>query len=320
MKKLYLIILALVTNACLSSSFAQVMVVEDIQGNKLKKFSLKIQAIERKVSTASNILLNTMSGDVTRTMEQILRQNEILENSSKLRNTLGDVVTVSSGYQLFKGQANATHNAIRRVDAKLKDAQKAGALDESTIRRVNASLSRIRYALGEAADLWSAATDLNDEIDRIIRLQKIKEAEHIILEIENKQVPELIAEIDAEIYERITKPQELSFILPPTNQSLGVTSPGGTGDPDREGYKSDFNSKVEKLSELWKGSVDEDRMMDVLKIVFSYGEILAGIIVSISLWFIVRSRNTGKTYAVVKNIVIVLIAIVLMKVLAFNII
>jgi hypothetical protein len=307
--------------AGLSSSLAQ-MVVEDVQGNTLKRVSLRIQAIEKKVSTASNIVLTAMSGDVTSTMEEIVRQNEFFENSAKLRSTLGDVITVSYGYRQFSAQVDATQNAIRRVDAKIREAQEGG-LDEETIRNINTSLSRIRYALNEAFDLWSAATDLEDEIDRIVRLQKIQEAGKIISKIEETDAPKLAAEIEAAIYERLTKHQELSFTLPPIGQSILDTPSGGGGDmaePGGGGDMAEFNYRLNSLAELWEVSVDKGRIVTVLEIVFGYGEVLAGIIMGVSLFFILRSRNTGKTYAVVRNIMVMLIAIVLMKVLAFNII
>ncbi|MBX2843453.1 MAG: hypothetical protein KTR26_16905 [Flammeovirgaceae bacterium] len=311
MKKLILILLLW---SFFTKSFSQMAVV-DVVGNKLSTMSVKMQAIEKQTSVATKVVLTAMSGDITGSLEALNTQNEILKNSKELRSTLGDIVKASKVYHEWENRLKVTKKLFEGTQSAMDELFQEEKLSKETVESLNYSLSKVRKLTDASNDIFRAATDTEDEISRLLRLEKLQESD--------QKMEEAIRELQA-LQEKINSLKKgfafryelVNMGLPPFNpnpaKSFLSPQPQLTAKQKKQ-YFSSIGKGIEK-------AISNSPYKAFFKLIINYIDILFIIMVASVAVYIQRSKGWGNTFGLIKTVFELLLGYTLLKVIVASMI
>lgn len=279
-------------------SFGQ-LIVNDTYGNTLKNISLKLQAVEKSTSTASKMILTAMSGDITHSLEILSEQNELFKNAKELQTSLGGIVGAVQAIDRVKYRLQKTYKASKAVEESLREFNKSEKFSKETMYAIQGSLSEISRTVEEANDIYRAATDVDDQISRIVRLEKIQESDNKMAEA-LKELERLQAEIDALKKKVDLRMYSTLMVLPPTPiKKDRLTLKGKTGEmslAQKTRYFHEINANIRKEAKGQSPSIG-----GFLELVINYTDAVFVIIISCLGIYMYRTKDARNIYGIIKT-------------------
>ena len=275
------------------------MIVNDTYGNALKNISLKLQAVEKSTSTASKMILTAMSGDITNSLEILSEQNELFKNAQELKTTLGDIVGAVEAIDRVKYRLEKTYKASKAVEESIKEFNESERFSKEYIYAIQNSLSEISRTVEEANDIYRAATDVDDHISRIVRLEKIQESDNKMAEA-LKELERLQAEINALKKKADLRMYTTLMVLPPKPLKRDISglsnNDNGMSLAQKTRYFHEINANIRK-----EAKVQSPRVGGFLELVINYTDAIFIIIISSIGIYMYLTRDAKNIYGIIKT-------------------
>ncbi|UZR98996.1 hypothetical protein [Chondrinema litorale] len=294
--------------------FAQMAVV-DVVGNSLNSASLKMQAIERQTSIATKVVLSAMSGDITGSLEALTHQNEILKNSQELKNTLGDVIKASRIYEEWKNRIYVSKTMFEQTQESLDELLDNEKLSEETISDFNYSLSKIRNLTDASNDMFLAATDTKDEIDRITRLEKLQESDANLEEV-IKELQELESKINALKKGFALRYEVVSMNLPPYIKKVEGSTILAQASLDKKQRKKYFSS----IGQTIDTAIQQSPYKQFFLLISEYLNLVFITVIASVAVYVQRAKGWANIYGLIKSVFELLVFFTLLKLVIASII
>ena len=279
-------------------SFGQ-LIVNDTYGNTLKNISLKLQAVEKSTSTASKMILTAMSGDITNSLEILSEQNELFKNAQELKTTLGGIVGAVEAIDRVKYRLEKTYKASKAVEESIREFNDSERFSKEYIYAIQNSLSEISRTVEEANDIYRAATDVDDQISRIVRLEKIQESDNKMAEA-FKELERLQEEINALKKKVDLRMYTTLMVLPPKPLERDIpgfnSNDNGMSLAQKTKYFHEINANIRK-----EAKVQSPRVGGFLELVINYTDAVFIIIISSIGIYMYRTRDARNIYGIIKT-------------------